>query len=125
MKKWQEKSAPLNGMKVIAYHSTFRYLFAFTGIESVADLEPKPGLPPTSSHLARLLKQANSGDISAIVLASYQDQRGAKWLAEKSNLPITVLPLSVGGNEQSKDLFSLYDSALDLLIQINNTQKSS
>jgi zinc/manganese transport system substrate-binding protein len=125
MKKWQEKSAPLNGMKVIAYHSTFRYLFAFTGIESVADLEPKPGLPPTSSHLARLLKQANSGDISAIVLASYQDQRGAKWLAEKSNLPITVLPLSVGGNEQSQDLFSLYDSALDLLIQINNTQKSS
>ena len=112
-------------MKVIAYHSTFRYLFAFTGIESVADLEPKPGLPPTSSHLARLLKQANNGDISAIVLASYQDQRGAKWLAEKSNLPITVLPLSVGGNEQSQDLFSLYDSALDLLIQINSTQKSS
>lgn len=121
--QWQSKVATLQGMKVIAYHSTFRYLFDFTGIDSVADLEPKPGLPPTSSHLASLLKLANQGDISAIVVASYQDQRGANWLAEKSNLPVVVLPLSVGGNQQSDDLFSLYDSALDLLIKINHPKK--
>ncbi|MBA6389492.1 zinc ABC transporter substrate-binding protein [Colwellia sp. BRX10-3] len=123
MSKWQIKVSHLQGMKVIAYHSSFRYLFNFTSIEQVADLEPKPGLPPTSSHLASLLKQAGKGDISAIIIASYQDQRGAKWLAEKSSLPVIVLPLSVGGNEQSTDLFSLYDNVLDLLIKVNNTQK--
>lgn len=120
MPKWQAKVTALQGMKVIAYHSSFRYLFDFAGIEQVADLEPKPGLPPTSSHLASLLKQARKGDVSAIIIASYQDQRGANWLAEKSNLPVVVLPLSVGGNEQSDNLFSLYESTLDLLIQANN-----
>ena len=121
--KWQEVASQLKGMKVIAYHSSFRYLFDFVGIEQVADLEPKPGLPPTSAHLASLLKRAKQDDISAIVVASYQDLRGANWLAEKSSLPVIVLPLSVGGNEQSNDLFSLYDNVLDLLIQEYNAQK--
>jgi zinc/manganese transport system substrate-binding protein len=122
MTKWQVKARGLQGMKVIAYHSSFRYLFDFANIEQVADLEPKPGLPPTSSHLASLLKRAGKGDIAAIIIASYQDQRGAHWLAEKSNLPVVVLPLSVGGNEQSNDLFSLYDSSLDLLMQAYRAQ---
>jgi zinc/manganese transport system substrate-binding protein len=122
MAKWQVKARSLQGMKVIAYHSSFRYLFDFANIEQVADLEPKPGLPPTSSHLASLLKRAGKGDIAAIIIASYQDQRGANWLAEKSNLPVVVLPLSVGGNEQSNDLFSLYDSSLDLLMQAYRAQ---
>lgn len=122
MTKWQAKARSLQGMKVIAYHSSFRYLFDFANIEQVADLEPKPGLPPTSSHLASLLKRAGKGDIAAIIIASYQDQRGANWLAEKSNLPVVVLPLSVGGNEQSNDLFSLYDSSLDLLMQAYRAQ---
>ena len=90
------------GMKVIAYHSSFRYLFDFTGIEQVADLEPKPGLPPTSAHLSTLLKQVKEHDVAAIVVASYQNKRGANWLAEKANLPVVVLPLSVGGNETKR-----------------------
>jgi zinc/manganese transport system substrate-binding protein len=121
--KWKKIASNLQGMKVIAYHSSFRYLFEFVGIEQVADLEPKPGLPPTSSHLATLLKRVKQGDISAIVVASYQDQRGANWLAEKSNLPVIVLPLSIGGNEQSIDLFSLYNNVLGLLIDEYNAQK--
>lgn len=119
--RWQAKANALNGLKVIAYHTSFQYLYDFAGIEQVADLEPKPGLPPTSSHLASLLKRAKGGDISAIVIASYQDQRGAKWLSDKSSLPVVVLPLSVGGNDESHDLFALYDSALDLLLRATNT----
>lgn len=117
---WSKSSANLKGMKVIAYHSSFRYLFDFLGIEQVADLEPKPGLPPTSGHLASLLKRAKQGDISTIVLASYQDDRGANWLAKRANLPVTVLPLSVGGDKHSDTLFSLFDNVIALLEQANS-----
>ncbi|WP_167496052.1 metal ABC transporter solute-binding protein, Zn/Mn family [Shewanella polaris] len=113
--QWQAEAKGLAGKKVIAYHSSFRYLFNWIGIEQVADLEPKPGLAPTSSHLASLLTRAEKGDVMAVIVASYQDERGAKWLGERANLPVLVLPMSVGGNEQSKDLFSLYDSLLSLL----------
>ncbi|MGL5394220.1 MAG: metal ABC transporter solute-binding protein, Zn/Mn family, partial [Shewanella sp.] len=113
--RWEEQAKPLKGKKVIAYHTSFRYLFNWLGIEQVADLEPKPGLAPTSGHLASLLSRAEQGDIFAVVVASYQDERGAKWLGEKANLPVVMLPMSVGGNDNSQDLFSLYDSAISLL----------
>jgi zinc/manganese transport system substrate-binding protein len=113
--QWQQQAQALKGKKVIAYHSSFRYLFNWTGIEQVADLEPKPGLAPTSSHLASLLARAEKGDVMAVIVASYQDERGAKWLGERAELPVLVLPMSVGGNEQSTDLISLYDSVLALL----------
>ncbi|AVV85212.1 metal ABC transporter solute-binding protein, Zn/Mn family [Shewanella putrefaciens] len=113
--RWEEQAKGLQGKKVIAYHSSFRYLFNWLGIEQVADLEPKPGLAPTSGHLASLLTRAEQGDILAVVVASYQDERGAKWLGEKSHLPVLMLPMSVGGNDSSKDLFSLYDSVISLL----------
>ncbi|MGS0682541.1 metal ABC transporter solute-binding protein, Zn/Mn family [Shewanella sp. 125m-7] len=113
---WQAKAAPLHGGKVIAYHSSFKYLFNWLGLEQVADLEPKPGIPPSSSHLASLLSRTKQDDILAIIIASYQSERGADWLADRSGLPVLVLPMSVGGNDQSIDLFSLYDSAIDLLL---------
>ncbi|MGS0729948.1 zinc ABC transporter substrate-binding protein, partial [Shewanella sp. 0m-11] len=91
-------------------------LFNWLGLEQVADLEPKPGIPPSSSHLASLLNRAKQGDILAIIIASYQSERGAEWLSERSDLPVLILPMSVGGNDQSVDLFSLYDSAIDLLL---------
>lgn len=115
--QWEAKAAPLKGKRVIAYHSSFRYLFDWIGIEQVGDLEPKPGLPPSSSHLASLLKRAETDDIMAIIVASYQSERGAEWLGERANLPVQVLPMSVGGNDQSQDLFTLYDSVIDLLLQ--------
>jgi zinc/manganese transport system substrate-binding protein len=113
--QWQQQAKDLADKKVIAYHSSFRYLFNWIGIEQVADLEPKPGLAPTSSHLAQLLTRAEKGDVMAVIVASYQDDRGAKWLGERANLPVLVLPMSVGGNEQSTDLISLYDNLLTLL----------
>ncbi|NCO70727.1 MULTISPECIES: zinc ABC transporter substrate-binding protein [Shewanella] len=116
--QWQQQAKDLAGKKVIAYHSSFRYLFKWIGIEQVADLEPKPGIAPTSSHLASLLTRAEKGDVMAIIVASYQDERGAKWLGERANLPVLVLPISVGGNEESKDLISLYDNILSLLNKV-------
>ena len=34
------------------------------------------------------------------------------WLAERTQLPVVVLPFTVGGNEQAKDLFSLFDDTV-------------
>ncbi len=113
--KWEADAQVLKGKKVIGYHSSYRYLFDWLGVEQTADLEPKPGIPPSSSHLASLLSRAKQGDISAIVVASYQDRRGADWLAERTGLPVVVLPMTVGGDDQSTDMFGLYSSVIGKL----------
>ena len=113
--QWQLSAQSLQGKKVIGYHSSFRYLYDWLGVEQAADLEPKPGIPPSSGHLASLLTRAKQGDIAAIVVAGYQDRRGADWLSERTGLPVIVLPMSVGGDELSTDLFGLYSSVIDKL----------
>ncbi len=115
--RWQQQAIPLKGKHVIAYHSSFRYLFDWLGIEQVGDLEPKPGLPPSTSHLAKLLKLSKTDHVNAIVVSSYQDPRGGEWLGKKANIPVVILPMSIGGDKQSKDLFSLYDSAISKLLK--------
>ncbi|WP_394130258.1 metal ABC transporter solute-binding protein, Zn/Mn family [Shewanella maritima] len=116
--QWQAQAEGLKGKKVIAYHSSFRYLFKWLGIEQIADLEPKPGLAPTSGHLASLLTQVQEQDVMAVLVTSYQDVRGANWLADRADLNMRVLPMSVGGNAQSQDLFGLYDSVIALLNEV-------
>ncbi|WP_067661848.1 metal ABC transporter solute-binding protein, Zn/Mn family [Ferrimonas marina] len=113
--KWEAKAAPLRGQGVIAYHTAFRYLFDWLGIEQRGDLEPKPGLPPTSAHLASLVELANSGQVKAVIHTRFQDPRGANWLAQRSELPVLALPYSTG-SEGIDNLYQLYDQVIDALL---------
>lgn len=115
--KWELQAANLKGKQAVVYHRNWSYLLEWLGIEAIADLEPKPGLPPTSAHLVKLLKTVRTKQPAFILTASYQDKKGAKWLAGKSNLNVITLPFTVGGNKQAKDLFSLYDDTIQQLIQ--------
>ncbi|MDO6526548.1 zinc ABC transporter substrate-binding protein [Motilimonas sp. 1_MG-2023] len=112
---WKNKALSLKGKKVVGYHATYRYLFAWLGMTQVADLEPKPGVSPTTAHLTQLAK-LDPGNIYAIVYASHQNSQAAKWLAGRTQLPMIVLAQSVGGNEQSYDLITLIDNSINLLL---------
>jgi zinc/manganese transport system substrate-binding protein len=116
IKGWEAKAAPLKGKKVIVHHPNWVYLFAWLHIEAVGSLEPKPGVPPTSSHLAELIGTAKSGGVYAIVRAAYQDPKPAEWLSGRTGVPVVVLPSTVGGDAQSKDLFGMFDSTIDKLL---------
>ncbi|MFV1095835.1 zinc ABC transporter substrate-binding protein, partial [Klebsiella pneumoniae] len=50
--KWQQEAAPLKGAHVVVQHKGFTYLESWLGLVEVAALEPKPGMEPTTSHLA-------------------------------------------------------------------------
>ena len=114
--KWEEKAAPLKGRKVVVHHSSWIYLLQWLGMSQVGALEPKPGVPPTSGHLASLIEHAKSEGAFAILRAAYQDARAGEWLSERTGVPLVTLPFSVGGDAQSKDLFGMYDSTLDKLL---------
>lgn len=116
IKSWEEKSAPLKGKKVIVYHRSWSYFFAWLGIEKIGDIEPKPGLPPTSAHLAKLLSVGQREKADFILIAAYQNTRGANWLGKKLDTPVLRLPFTVGGNKEATDLFGLYDSSLNILL---------
>jgi zinc/manganese transport system substrate-binding protein len=117
IKRWEAKAAPLKGKKVIVHHISWVYLNKWLGLVQVGALEPKPGVPPTSGHLAELISIAKSQGVSAIISAAYQDPKPSAWLQERTGVHAVVLPFTVGGDAQAKDLFGLYDSTIDKLLQ--------
>ncbi|MEQ8166720.1 MAG: zinc ABC transporter substrate-binding protein, partial [Alphaproteobacteria bacterium] len=68
---WEKRAEGFRGMKVITHHKAWTYLVAWLGLDRVATLEPKPGLPPTSAHLEALLDRARTGQVSAILRTPY------------------------------------------------------
>lgn len=113
---WEAKTASLRGKKVFVYHKNWSYLLNWLGMETVGDLEPKPGIPPTSAQLAKLLATARSRHVDFILIANYQNEKGARWLGDKTGIPLIQLPFTVGGTEAASDLPSLYDDVLSSLI---------
>ena len=114
--RWDQQAAPLKGAPLVVYHKNFSYLIAWLGLRELGSLEPKPGLPPTASHLSELVALLKREPARAIVLAAYNDPRGGDWLSEQSKVPVKVLPFTVGGNDRAKDLFGLFDDSIAQLL---------
>jgi len=117
IQRWEKEAAPLRGVPVVVQHKAFPYLQQWLGLVEVAVLEPKPGIEPTSAHLSTVLAGLQAKPAKMILRAAYNDARGADWLAERTKLPFVVLPFTVGGNAQAKDLFSLFDDTVQRLLK--------
>ncbi|MHA1543967.1 MAG: metal ABC transporter solute-binding protein, Zn/Mn family, partial [Alphaproteobacteria bacterium] len=55
--RWEAAAAPLRGLPVVVQHKTWVYLVAWLGLRVVTTLEPRPGIPPTTSHLQGVLNR--------------------------------------------------------------------
>lgn len=115
---WEERGASLKGMQVVVDHAGWVYLEEWLGLKRIATLEPKPGIPPSSGHLAKVLAAVQAQPAAAVLYAAYQDKRSAQWLAARAAIEPVKLPYTVGGSAQARDLFALFDQTLDLLLEV-------
>jgi len=115
--RWQREAAPLRGLPVVYHHRSFVYLAHWLGLREAGVLEPKPGLPPSATHLATLLDQLQTQPARVVVRSPYEDSRASAWLAERARIPAVVLPYTVGA-EGATDLFSLFDITIARLRQV-------
>lgn len=116
--RWKQRAEPLTDMPVVVHHNSWVYLNQWLGLRQLATLEPKPGIPPTSRHLSGLLKQLETTPAKTVIRAPYQDQRASEWLHKQTGVTIIELPYTIGGNARATDLFGLFDSTIDLLLEV-------
>jgi zinc/manganese transport system substrate-binding protein len=114
---WEKRAAPLKGVPLVVYHRNLSYLMRWLGMREVGNLEPKPGLPPTATHLVDLLAQLQRDPPKAVMRSAYNDPRAAQWLAERARIPSELVPFTVGGTERAKDLFGLFEDTLARLLE--------
>ena len=113
---WESQADVLQGKHAVVYHKNWSYLLNWLQIDTVGDLEPKPGIPPTSSHLNELLLSVEKQPAAFILIANYQNSKGSDWLSDRSGIPVLELPFTVGGNESATDLPGLYQSIVSTLL---------
>jgi len=116
--RWEQQAAPLKGMPVVVYHRDVSYLIRWLALREAGTLEPKPGLPPSTAHLAELVAQLAQSPAKAVLRSAYNDPRPGEWLAERAHIPAVTLPFTVGGTETAKDLFGLFDDTVARLSSI-------
>lgn len=110
--RWEKEGAGLRGTKVVCHHKSVTYLLHWLGMEEVMNVEPKPGIPPSAGHLADLVARLKAAPADLIVRSAYNDPKATQWLSDRTALPLVVLPYTVGGSPQAKDLFALFDDTL-------------
>lgn len=116
--QWQQRADPLKDMPIVVHHNSWVYLNHWLGLHQVATLEPKPGVPPTSRHLAQVLERLKQTPAKAVLRSHFQDTRASNWLHDQTGIAIVELPYTVGGDEQAGDLFGLFDSTLKRLLEV-------
>jgi zinc/manganese transport system substrate-binding protein len=120
MDGWQVQAQPLRGIQIVVHHDSWPYLTDWLGLQRVGTLEPKPGVPPTSAHLSKLLQQLQEHDATVIIRSPYQNARAADWLSQRTGLPVVVLPTTIGGNAEAQDLFRLFSDILQRLLAVTS-----
>jgi zinc/manganese transport system substrate-binding protein len=112
---WEKQAVPLSNMPVVVYHTSWLYLEDWLGLKRVASLEPKPGIPPTVSHLEDILDKVKQQPIKAIIRTPYEQTAPSEWLADKAGVKVLTLPYTIGGGDNVDTLEALFDRTLNLL----------
>lgn len=107
---WQVQLAALKGKPVIAYHKSFVYLADAFGFRIVAEVEPKPGIPPNAAHLQRLVETIREQQIGVLIMEPYYERRSAEYLVRETGVKLAVLPQSVGAQPRISTYFELFDA---------------
>lgn len=116
MARWEQAAAPLKGVPVWVQHRSFPYLADWLGLRELGALEPKPGVEPGSSHLAALLERQRVQPARMILRPAYTRATASEWLGERAQIPVVVLPFTVGGSAEAGDLFGLFDDTIRRLL---------
>jgi len=114
--RWEKLAAPLKGMAVVVQHQSWVYMTNWLDLRVVATLEPKPGIEPSAAYLQEVLGKIRHQPAKLVIRAAYNNPSASVWLAERAQIPAVVLPFTVGGSPEAKDLFALFADTLQRLL---------
>src|SRR3954470_9638058 len=107
--EWMKAMQPYRGTKIVTYHKSFEYFAQRFGLEVLGQLEPKPGIEPSPTHINTLIPRAKEAGVKLLVVEPYRPRKTPEYVAHTIGAKLLLLPEKVGGNPQTKDYISLFD----------------
>ncbi|MEE9201247.1 MAG: metal ABC transporter substrate-binding protein [Candidatus Brocadiales bacterium] len=113
--EWQERMRPYRGTRIVTYHNTWSNFTKRFGLVVAGYVEPKPGIPPSPSHIASLIETMKADGVKIIVQEPYYEPKISRFVANKAGAVLVTISPSIMGEEGVDDYFSLFDYAIDKL----------
>lgn len=114
---WFAKLKPFEHSRIATYHRSWSYFAHRFGLDVVAELEPKPGIPPSAGHLKRAIEAGKQNDIKIILMEVFYSEKPARFVAEQTNARVVIVPNSVGGTKQARDYLTLIDVIVQKVVE--------
>lgn len=115
--RWTTSAQPLRGQKIWVQHDGFLYLCDWLGLVQVGTLESSPGVDPSVAHLSGVLQRQSQLKGRMIITSAYAGDAASKWFSEKANVPLVVLPFTVGGNKEATTLDTFFENTVARLLR--------
>ncbi len=95
--EWRQKLSPFKGRSVVAYHDSWPYFAREFGLKIDLFLEPKPGIPPTPSHLVEVITKMKADRVNVIIVDAYLSRRTADTVAKETGATVVSVSQFPGG----------------------------
>jgi ABC-type Zn uptake system ZnuABC Zn-binding protein ZnuA len=105
---WQAALSAARGTKVVTYHKDFDYFAARFGLDVIDTLEPKPGIPPSPTHLTELIPKMKAQGVRLIIAEPNRERQNPEFVASNTGARVLLLPI-MPGTEHGADYIGLID----------------
>jgi len=116
-KRWDAQMQPYRGRKVITYHRSWPNFLKRFGLIAAAEIEPRPGIPPSPGHTLELIQLMRRENIKVILVEPYFDLKTPNSIARETGGQVVVMLPSVGGEKEVTDYFQLFDYDINLVVR--------
>jgi zinc/manganese transport system substrate-binding protein len=97
-REWQARLKKTGLKELVTYHKNFTYFCERFELRCEVQLEPKPGIPPTTSHLLDVVAQMKARKIKLVLIENfYEDSVAPKLKQEIPNVVVNRVAISVDG----------------------------
>jgi ABC-type Zn uptake system ZnuABC Zn-binding protein ZnuA len=115
-KRWDATMAPYKGTKLVTYHRSWPNFMERFGLEVIGYVEPKPGIPPSPSHIVQLVDEMKRQGVKLIVVEPYFSLKTPQAIANQvDGGRVLMLAPSVGGVKEATDYIQLFEYDVSLL----------
>jgi zinc/manganese transport system substrate-binding protein len=115
LQQWGAALLPFKGQHIAAYHDSWPYFGHRFGLEIDIFLEPKPGIPPSPSHLAEVIAQMKAQKIKAIIVEPYHDRKIAERVASATGAKVVYFAQYPGALPDTDTYIKLIDALVSRL----------
>lgn len=107
---WLAQGSAFRGQHMVCYHKNWAYFSARFGIDCAMYVEPKPGIPPSPSHVRAVIDFIEAEHIPVLFAANYFSRNQVERVASSAGIKAIVVPEHVEGEAGIDDYFTLVDT---------------